>query len=143
MVICPFWVFCMYRHLDSYKQYEPTYHNNHTGLLCDFLRQLCYRLSIDILQSLYWEYVYDPCLIICKKKCTEKKTLRKITVKQQRLLWITDTWIKNVKQLCSHLPITVTHLPTIRSVIGFRESVREKPLIWNIALKRNMVNPFY
>ena len=26
----------MYRHLDSYKQYEPTYHNNHTGLLYDF-----------------------------------------------------------------------------------------------------------
>ena len=36
MVIYPFGVFCMYRYLDCYKHYEPTYHNNNTGLLYGF-----------------------------------------------------------------------------------------------------------
>ena len=46
-------------------QYPP----NHTGLLYDFFCQLCYGLSMDILQSLYQEYVYDPFLL---KKCSHK-----------------------------------------------------------------------
>ena len=68
-VIYLFGVCSMYRYLDSYKEYEPTYNNSHTGLLYGFLWQLCYRLSMDILQSLYKEYACDPSIW---KKCSHK-----------------------------------------------------------------------
>ena len=38
-------------------------------MLYDFLRQLYYRLSMDILQSLHEWYVYDPSFM---KKCNRK-----------------------------------------------------------------------
>ena len=52
-------------------------------------------------------------------------------------------WIKSEKHLCGHLPIMVTYLPTICSAIAFREAARQKPMIWDIALKRYMVHAFY
>ena len=61
-----FWsfLFCMYRHLDSYKQYEPNYHNNHTGLLIDFLQQFYLEtkhgyFTIVVLRVYIWSFPYE------------------------------------------------------------------------------------
>ena len=122
--------------LRQYRQYHCD-HNNHTGLLYDFLCQLCYRLSMDILQSLYQEYVYDPFLL---KKCSHKdkpiveipisKKIHRKKINSENKSKVIEIHVnyryvnQKCKNICSHLPIMVTHLPTICSVIAFRQSVR-------------------
>ena len=87
-MICPFVVFCICWHLDSYKQYEPAYQDNHTVLL----RVFCESSATDWAQIFYnhffesmymtlsfWKSVASlknkPVVemqYIYKKKCTEK-----------------------------------------------------------------------
>ena len=95
----------MYGHLDSNKQYKLTYHNDQAGVLCAFLRQLCYRLSMGILQSCYLEYVYDPSLLdkfTHKDKSIKKSNINTLKNKSKITKDFCEYFYRYVNQKCKN-----------------------------------------